>query len=371
MKILKLTILIMFILPLCGCFNYRDMNKLFFATSILVDRDENGDPLIYLEAFKANRGEAQDTGNEIKVIFKGSGKTIYDAYSNLLLSSGNEINASQIKALMFTERAANEGIDEFIDIFERDQKPTIRMFLFVYPTGEAEDLLELNVKDEQFLGLLLENFMSSQGKLAQVYRLRLNEYLNERLLGSKVSLIPIITNSEDRPERIKVNGAAVIQNDKMVAKLSVDEVRTYNYLAVDNTYGTLLADNPNEEDKFISLKILRSNEKTSLDYDGETINVSKKVRLIAKIVEAQRSTFVLNDTVRNEIKESAERKLKNRAIRLFEDYKKDGIDIYNINRKFEIRYADSNVKDVLNIAELDDIDIDIQIEGSENTTDFE
>lgn len=358
-------------LPLCSCFNYRDMNKLFFATSVLVDMEENGDPLIYVEAYKANRGEAQDTGSEIKVIFQGSGKTIYDAYSNLLLSAGNEINASQIKALMFTERAAREGIDKFIDIFERDQKPTVRMFLFIYPTGNADELLNLKVKDEQFLGLLLENFMSSQGKLAQVHRLRLNEYLNERLLGSNVSLIPIISKSEDRPERIMVNGAAVMKNDIMVAELSPDEVVTYNYLTINNTYGTLLADNPNEKDKFISLKILRSKVKTTVNYDGKSVYVDKKVSLIAKLVEAQNSTFVLNDAIRKEIKESAERKLKNKCIKLFEDRKEEGIDIYNITRKFEIKYADSNVADILNICKLRDIDIDIRIEGSENTTDFE
>jgi spore germination protein KC len=370
MKILKFSILIICMLPLCGCFNYRDMNKLFFATALLVDIDETGSPVIYCEAFKANRGEAQENGTEIKVIFTGTGKTIFDAFNNLLLSSSSEINASQIKALIFSERAAEEGLDKFLDIFEKDQKPTVRMFLFIYSAGDVEDLLDLYIKDEQFLGLFLENFMSSQGRLAHIYRIRLNEYLNERLLGSMVSVIPIIKKSRDLPERIKIEGAAVTQNDKIVAKLSPDEIVSYNYLTNNNNPGVLLADNPNEKDQFVSLKVLKNNEKTTITYDGNIIHVSKKVRLITTLVESQRSSFVLNDTVRKQIETSAEKKLRYMCIKLFNDYKNEGIDIYNITRKFEIKYSDSNVKDVLSISELRNLDIDIQIDGSNNNTDF-
>lgn len=369
MKVLKFMLVIVFTFFLSSCFNYRDMNKLFFADAVIVDVDESGNVVLYIEAFKAFRGETE--GTEVKVFLKGRGKTIYDAFVNSSLSASDEINISQIKALIFTSRAAEVGLDNFIDFFERSQKPTERMYLFIYPGKNPDVLVSTNIKDEQFLGLFLDNLMTAEGKLSKIHRIRLNEFLNERMLGSKVSAIPIISICNERPNRIEIDGAAIVQNDKMVDSLSQEQVVPYNYVAHSGTYGALLADNPNVEGGRVTLKVLRTKTKVKVQYDGNHIWVYKRVRLIATIVEAQKKILLLNDDVRKDVEETASNNLKRECIKLFQEYQGRGIDIYNISKAFYLKYPNVKIDNMLEKTRLAETDIKVKVEGSNNTTNFD
>ncbi len=371
MKIVKICCPILCILLLTGCFNYKDMNRLFFATSSIIDVDESGDLVIYIEAFKAFRGGAEQAASEIKVIFKGKGKTIYDAYINATLSASNEINISQIKALIFTERAALLGLDKFIDLFERDQKPTVRMFLFVLAQHQdPESFISTNVEEEHFLGLFLENLMIAEGRLGRVHRMRLNDYFNERLLGSQVSAIPIIQKSQPEPFRIKLDGAGVFQKDKMVSKLTSDELVAYNFVVHGGNFGVMLADDPNTKSGLVSLKILRSRTKLNVEYDGKLVTLNKHINVTASLIEAKNKGFILDNNVRKQIEKSSSSKLTYDCIRVFQKFKKQGIDIYNIERMMEVKYPSVHIKNLLDNTQLGITDIKVHIEGSNNIRDF-
>lgn len=369
MKKAILVLLILFSFSLWGCFNYRDVNRLFFTTSVIVDVDDDDNVLIYSENFKAYRGAGEKGGTEVRVLFKGKGKTSYDAYSQVMQSASFEINYSQIKAIIFTARAARYGIDNFVDALDRDQKPTLRAFLFVYEE-DPEELLKITLADEQFLGLYLDNLMVSQGEIANVVHSRMDEYTKNRLIGSKVNVVPILKISKVASEqRLSTKGAAIIVNDKMVGKLSEEEVIPYNFVINEAKVGFLYADNPEIENKLVALKILGNKTKISVDYDGETVYFKKKIKTEVTMVEVQKFTALSKDEVRKQIEKNAEKIIRHRCITVFEKYKEQGIDIYNVQRHFEKRYPSEKVKDVLKITKAE-TDVKVHIQGSQNTTDF-
>jgi Ger(x)C family germination protein len=352
-----------------GCYNYRDLNRLFFTTVIIVDVDDKKNIIVYSENFKAYRGQGEKQGTEIKVIFKGTGKTDYAAFDEIIQSASYEINYSQIKAIIFTERAALYGIDNFIDGLLRDQKPTLRSFLFVYP-GDPEELLELNLADEQFIGLFLDNLMVSQGKLENIIQIRFDKYLNMRLQGSGVAVTPrlkIITVATEK--RLSADGGAVFVNDKMVDKLSPEEAIYYNYIINEAKAGFLYVSNPEANDKYVSLKILSNKTKVSLDYDGETVHLIKNIKTKVTLIESQKFTTLSNDEVKKQIEKEVEEKISTNCVEIFERFKKKGIDLYNVQRRFEMKYPHANVKNALEITKAVS-NVDVHIEGSNNTSDF-
>ena len=56
-KFSAVSLLIIIVLPLLltGCFNYRDINRVTFSTSIIFDVDELGRTIIYLDCIKPYR----------------------------------------------------------------------------------------------------------------------------------------------------------------------------------------------------------------------------------------------------------------------------------------------------------------------------
>lgn len=371
MKKFMILILLIFILPLSGCFNYRDMNRLLFATTTLIDIDNKGNVVIYAEAFKAFRGEAQEAGTEKRVLMRGTGKTIFDAFIKMSLAADYEIDYSQNKALIFTKRAAEYGLDNFVDDIARNQKTTLRQYILVYTGNDPEGLIKTQMTDEPFLGLFIQNLMASQERLGKIYSVRINEFYNNRETGSTVNVVPIITKSKEQmTDRIEINGGAVLEHDKMVDILSPDEIFSYNFATRRGRNGILLADSPNYKGKYISLKILSSKPKISVSYDGSSIQLDKNIKIKAAIVEAQKSLFPMNDAERRKIEQSAEERIKRGCTDLFEEYKEKNIDIYNVTRLFEIKYPNIKLENILAKTESKSIVVSVHIEGSNNTTDF-
>lgn len=362
-------LLIICTLFLCGCYNYKDMNRVFFATAVIIDIDENGIITSIGENFKAYRGQGEKQGTEVKVLLEGKGITLFDAFNKIVRSASYQIDYTQLKAVIFTERAAKYGLDNFVDTLDRDQKSTLRLFLFVYD-GNPEDLIKISLKDEQFLGLFLDNLMVSQGKLLQIMQLRLDKYMNNRTIGSSINIVPMLRIKEVASEkRVEVDGAAVIVNDKMVDKLTDEEVIIHNLYTQDRNTGFLTAENPELKNEYLNLKILRHKTKISLDYDGKTITLDKNVNLRVSLLGAQKHLSLLKEGSVEQIENDAAKRIDKSCRELFEKYQKKGIDIYNVQRQFEMRYPHEKVDNVLEITKLN-TKADVFLEGSNNTTDF-
>lgn len=365
---------ILWIIPLisvlltAGCFDYNDMNKLFFTTLNIYDADEKGNVYLYTENFKAYRGEGEKAGTERRVLFKGTGKTIFDAFENMNKSTSFPLEYSQSKALIFTERAAKYGLNNFIDITVRNQRANIRRFIFIYP-GDPEKLLNVKIGDEQFIGIFLENSMLSQGKVANMVRLRTDDLAYKRLMGSKVYIIPIIDKiHEPSKERIEISKAAVIKDDKMVDKLNNAEVKAFNYMNNTAKKGALVTENPEHKDRFISLVFNKTSFKKALVYDGSKVKAKRTIKIRVSIQEVQESISLTNE-VRKQIAKDTEERIKKDCQDLFNKYKEKGIDIFNIQRDFEIKYPSEKIEDVLDKTDMN-VEVKINIEGSQNTTDF-
>ncbi len=76
-----------------------------------------------------------------------------EALKNINLSSSNELNYEQTKAIIFTEKAADKGLEKFIDIFEREQQFIMRSNFCIFE-GDGNELLNIKIPDEKFLGIL-------------------------------------------------------------------------------------------------------------------------------------------------------------------------------------------------------------------------
>ena len=100
--------IIMFSLFLQGCFNYREINKTTFATSIIFDIDEYDNVILYLDCIRPYRdaGESSDKGR--RMIFNGKGKTALEALRDIDVISSNKLDFTQVRAYIFTEQAARK-----------------------------------------------------------------------------------------------------------------------------------------------------------------------------------------------------------------------------------------------------------------------
>jgi hypothetical protein len=132
--------------------------------------------------------------------------------------------------------------------------------------------------------------------------------------------------------------------------------------------GSLEISNPERDGSFISLNILRTRTKTDLSYDGKVINLKKTITVKTNIEEINKHVALNNQNLAR-IKQKSESNIKEACMRVFEKYKEDNLDIFEVKEALERKYPKVKIDDPLKITELQVI-VNENIEGSPDTQDF-
>lgn len=331
-----------------GCFNYKDIDKVIFATAVIIDIDENKNTLLYVEGFRAKK-EQSDSIQGQRLILKGKGKTVFEAVRNLASITSFKVNYGQNKVLMFTERTLKYGLDNFTDFFDRDEETLLKPYI-VMLNGEPEKILTCELKSEQYIGTFIDQLVKNIKTSSRVTLSSFNEYLNKKNFINNCNIIPIIGLSKEKVgagDSLQIMGDAVIKDEKLVAGIELNEGQGYNFLMNNIKSGSLEVTNPKEKDKFVSLEIRNSKTNTKLKKEGDKIILDKYIDVSVILSEIQKE-LVVDDKTLLELKSYAEKNIKMYSISIFNKFKEKGIDIFNIGedvyRKYGINMGDNSIK---------------------------
>lgn len=361
-KILSLVGILIITLNLVGCFNYKEINKVTFVTSVIFDKEDDTSISLYLDCIKPYRdaGDSSDKGK--RIIYRGKGKTVLEAIRDVNMATGYKVNLMQNRAYIFTERAAAKGIDSFIDIINKDQEFQIKPYMFVY-FGDVDKLLEVTEKDDEYLGLLLNDIVIKNSHNPRSVATNVNDYLTDNLSKGNVSLVSSIELRRDvSDERVELRGGVVLQGGKLVGKVNVAEGYSYNFLTNNIKNGTLEIPNPQSKEGYITLEVLNNKTTTDVTYEDGVINLYKDVNVETSIAEAQ-GRFIVNKENIDMLSASEEARMKEYMMGTFNNYYEKNIDILNISRLLEIKYPKDEIdiwKEKINL----NININIDITGT-------
>lgn len=357
---------------LSGCYSYNDMNRVYFATMSISDIKEDDTIVFYEEYFASDRGNTEQGGLVTRIVLKQEGKTHIDVYANLNNSATYPIIYDVKRAIGFTEDMARNGIDEVVDSLERDQNRTNKVFLFICGT-EPEEFFKVQMEDEKFLGVWLEDIFIFQEEEARVLSIRANDYLNERLKGSRVSVLPIIDIINHPVEkRLCISGAAVMKENKMIDKLELDEIPIYKTLfnRDKNLMGGFETIYPNTETK-ISISILKRKVKEKFEMINGELTLVYDIKTICSIAAVEGELDLLDARVREGVIKAAEDTIKQEGENFYKKYQKRGIDILDVEVRLKRRFNNldigtvdentfRNVKVVINPT--------VMLDGGQNTS---
>lgn len=349
-----------------GCFSYKDINKILFVTAVLIDIDKDKKPVLYCEAFKAKAGD--EKGAEDRIIFKGKAKTCLEAIREISLGSSFKLNYTQNKVVIFSSKAADYGIDNFIDFFERDQELLVRPVITVYD-GDCEKLFKAKLEEEQFLGVYIIELINNVGASSRAIKLSLNQYLNQRLTGDKTNVVPLIKlQSDGMGDKVEIDGGAILKEDKMIGMIRKQEGQGFNFLMNNVKSGTLEPKNPESENKFVTLEILKSKTKTEIKYEENKIKLIKNIKVKTSLGEVQEK-LVINDSALKALEMTSEENIKKACRTIFNKYKDEGTDIFDIEEELYRKYPKVKKNNPIKITELI-VNADVEITHSGDTLNF-
>ncbi|GAA0083828.1 Ger(x)C family spore germination protein [Clostridium sp. CTA-7] len=362
-KILSKILTIFFIpLFLVGCFNYRDINKVSFATSVIFDTDEFDRAIVYVDGVKPYRSTNESSDKGKRVIYKGVGKTALEALRDVNLASSYELNYSQNRAYIFTEKAARKGIKKYVDLINNNQEFQIKPDIFVY-FGEVDDLLKVTSSDEEYLGLYLEELVHKNKRNPRAMRANINDYLSNSITASDTYIVGVIEIRDDAlDKKIEIGGGAIIKDNTLVERIDAKDAMSYNLLMNKIKRGTLEMSNPQSKRGFITLDVLDSNTESKLRLDGDNIKLVKNLEVKVSIAETQ-DRFIVDNELLKYIKEVKSKEIENYLEDIFNEYKEKDLDVFEVERLLDIYYPKAAVSDPISKTDLE-VNVNLIIEGS-------
>ena len=320
-----------------GCFNYNDINKVSFSTSIIFDVNDLNQVVVYLDCIKPYRSTNESSDKGRRIIYKGEGKTTLEALKEITRVSSYRLNYSQTRAYIFTERAARDGIKKYIDLINSDNGFQTKPSAFIY-YGDVEDLLKTASTDEEYLGLFLNDLVEQNRDNPRSVESNINYYLTNRLMGSNVSLLTSIGLKDNAiDKKVEIDGASILMNNILVDKMDLSDSLTYNLVMGTLKAGTLEVANPQADDSLITLEVLATSVKDKLLKNKEGLELIKDIEIEVAIGEVQ-GKLLLSQEVMDYIKYSKEAYINGYCEFVFNKYKEKGLDIFDIGRMTEIYY---------------------------------
>ncbi|MFT9371184.1 Ger(x)C family spore germination protein [Paenibacillus polymyxa] len=229
-------------LLLTGCVDRTELNELAITTATGIDGHKgdwiNTYQIIIPSAMTTGSGGTSSGASQSAVhTFSTHGKTLRETVTKSTLEYPRKLYFAQNNILVIGKKAAEQGIEEIIDIYLRnlDSRETVKVFI---ANGEARNFLKKLVPPEKIPGQALEKIIERDSKLASIYpAISMYEFIS-KISSDSAAGVPEISLEGSKPEKLesvdvfketsaknklKLSGLSIFQKDKRVGFLNEKE----------------------------------------------------------------------------------------------------------------------------------------------------
>lgn len=312
---MKKVILLILILMLSGCYNYKELNEIAIVSAIGIDK-ENDTYLVTLQVINTENSITSINDNQTKfVIYKGYGKNIQEALTDVATKISKNIYLNSIEILIINEEIAKNGILDILDLFFRKEEINKQFYVLISKDSKSEEILKIVTPIENINAKKIKKTLKIDSEyygISQIITFEdlLKMYLNKNeeivlpsiYIENKTKINNTTQNLKktDDNNTVKLGPLAIFKNDKMIEYLNEEDSLSYNLLKnkINNTYITVKCDEKN----FITIKLnnikiknklkrnildiyIKSNgtiEETNCNYNLEN---KSDIKTISKLIE--------------------------------------------------------------------------------------
>lgn len=370
-KIFKITIFIIILFTLSGCFNYKEINDYAIVSGISIDENKEKSVDKYkvgIQIMNAKKDEESDSS--LITFYEASGKTIYDALEKIMLDSPKELYLGHNEVIVISEDLLKkENPLNYLDYFMRDPESEKDAAVMVSKEKDASSILKIITPLETLPSKNLRSTLSVADNFSGILTVvTIDEFISDLSSPRTEAIIPSVKiegkiNKGKKMDNIKESNPntkltfdtlAYFKNNKLKGYLSTNESVGYNFLAnvAKENYVNVKCDSKN----YATLRLINNNFKEKLYYENNNPIINIETKINADLLEYNCKSDFLND---DKVIKKLEIKVKNRINTLMNEainklYTKEKADVLKYEKKFyskkykETKELGYKNKDILN-----------------------
>lgn len=337
----RILLLIIPLLLLTGCYNYRELNELAIATAVEVDKIEDEFHLLVQVANPKNQNDASSANQPQFVTYESHGKTIQEAFRNIINESSRKIYGMHLQLLIITENIAKEELESMLDFFFRNVEIRKEFYVLVDTTKTNNELLKVLTPVTNLSSQNILNALETNNKFMGISNLvTFNDLMDIYLDDNKELVLPTIyiegnykegkeeenLKSTEADANIFLGNMAIFKNEKLLGYLTKEQSIAVNILK--NEIQDTLITHKCAENKYSTEEITL--DKTDIKIDLKKLKVTINITGSGYIAEYGcegnlRKEETINK-IKNNLNKYIEEKMKEEITTINSTYNSD---IYN------------------------------------------
>ncbi|WP_053955686.1 Ger(x)C family spore germination protein [Inediibacterium massiliense] len=338
----KIMGVILSIIFLSGCWNYREINNTSIAAGLAVDYDKNKKQVILNAEIIYPTIAGGETTLKSQIV-RGEGRNSFDAIRNMIQTTGKKIFWAHAKIIVIGEEAAkNEKVlISLIDFAKRDAEARDDLWVLVSKEKTAEEILTMNPLIQDISSFQIEDILKNEKGISKYVATPLWKFVDDLSSEGISPVLPTAsTNIFEGKKIVEIYGTEVFKKAKPVGWLNGNETKSLLFVLDKLKGGALVIDQKQEKSyQKIALEILKNKTKIEpIDKDGQIIiNISTKTTV--NINDLESKINFMDKKIMSEIQKTAEKKIEEDIQKVVEKVQKEyNSDIFGFSQSIERKY---------------------------------
>ena len=292
---MKKVFILITILLLSGCWNYKELNNCAIITGMAIDYKNKQYQISLL--FSNSTKESKKVS-----ILTEKGETISEAIKKIGLESPKELYLSHLSYVIVSEQIAKQNIIPVIDYLLREPESNQNFNLVIAKNYDSKKILSVITTLSDYPSQNINSTIKiAEKEQARIINSDFNSFVSTLLKPGINSIANSITLTEDKTNN-KLDTLAIFKNEKLIDWATTDESIGINMLRgnVKNLYTNI-----NVEDANIVINCLKYKNETKYINDSLNINIYCE----GSINEMDKKIDVTNEETKKMIEESVKEKL--------------------------------------------------------------
>lgn len=327
-------IIILSIIFLTGCWNYRDINQLAIVSGLAIDKASGSDKY----RLTAEIVDFSLAGKEASInskIIEAEGKSVFDAARNMLKTSPKRLYWGHTAIYIINEELAREGIVEVLDWISRDAEPRAEASILISKENTAKSILMASQSAYKPISRDISRSLKAQESAAKSFNVEVYKFINNLSMDGVSATLPVISLiAENNQVTYNIAGTAIFKGDKLIGFLDGEDTKFFLFIIDKIQGGLLLTEYDGDSHPYvITLEIFENKTKFKSDSVNGKLVMKLDIKSEVSIAELDTHKDVEIADEYLKIKSDAEKALESKIKNVIEKVQKNyGTDIFGFGR---------------------------------------
>ena len=342
-QILKLTICLLFLVSLGGCWNSRELNQLGIVLGVGMDKDK-GSEVVKLTTQVVNAGQIKSgeksSGNgqgNAFTNFQTEGDTVFAAVRSAANFSSRKLYFPHNQVIILGRNIAEDDVTKYLDFFIRDPETRLNVLVLV-ADNTASEVLESEPDLEKVPADEIAKQIEGEAKsVSQSMIVKLSDFKECLMSNTKAPVAPIVKVEDiNGKKKAIISGTAVFKSGKMVGELDETEGRGLSWVLGKAESGIIEAKSP--EGNMVSMETVRAKGEFSPEISDGKVKITIRISEEGNVGEQAGSENLSKLSNVAFLEEQKEKVIQSEVTAAINKAKKMDADIFGFGESIQKKY---------------------------------